>query len=164
METHRITKPLTRAGIFLGVGLGGFLDGIVLHQLLQTHNMLSARLPKTTIPNIEINMFWDGIFHFFTWFMTAIGVALLFGAHRMPNVFWSGRAFVGALFLGWGLFNLIEGVIDHHILHLHHVIEARGVSIFDYMFLLSGVVFMVRGWLAIRSGRAENPPAAARPG
>jgi uncharacterized membrane protein len=160
MDTNRITKPLTRAGIFLGVGLGGFLDGIALHQLLQTHNMLSARLPKTTIANMEINMFWDGMFHSFTWIMTAIGVALLFRAHRVRNIVWSGRAFVGALFLGWGLFNLIEGVIDHHILHLHHVVEARGESVFDYMFLLSGVVFIVGGWLAIKTAKAKDHAAA----
>ncbi|TIP73091.1 MAG: DUF2243 domain-containing protein, partial [Mesorhizobium sp.] len=29
----------TSAGILLGLGLGGFFDGIVLHQLLQWHHM-----------------------------------------------------------------------------------------------------------------------------
>ncbi|MBA2241864.1 MAG: DUF2243 domain-containing protein, partial [Chthoniobacterales bacterium] len=77
MDERIVTKPLTRAGILLGVGLGGFVDGILLHQILQTHNMLSARLPKTTIPNVEINMFWDGMFHSFTWITTAIGLVLL---------------------------------------------------------------------------------------
>jgi uncharacterized membrane protein len=28
----------TAAGIFLGLGLGGFFDGIVLHQILQWHH------------------------------------------------------------------------------------------------------------------------------
>jgi Predicted membrane protein (DUF2243) len=32
----------------------------------------------------------------------------------------SGRAFVGWMLLGWGLFNLAEGIVDHHI---HHVRE-----------------------------------------
>jgi len=33
--------PLIAAGIFLGLGLGGFVDGILLHQILQWHHMLS---------------------------------------------------------------------------------------------------------------------------
>jgi uncharacterized membrane protein len=130
------------------------VDGILFHQILQMHNMLTGRIPKDTIPNIEINMFWDGMFHAFTWLMTFIGVILLWKAARVLDILWSGRAFGGAMFLGWGLFNLIEGTIDHHILHLHHVVELRGESIFDWLFLLSGVFFIVVGWWAIRSAKS----------
>ncbi len=162
INTRTITKPLTRAGIFLGVGLGGFVDGILFHQILQQHNMLTARYPKDTIRNVEINMFWDGMFHAFTWTMTFIGVILLWKAARVPGILWSGKAFAGAMFLGWGLFNLIEGIIDHHILHLHHVIEAKGVSIFDWLFLLSGVIFIAVGWWAIRSAKSTAAPIPRR--
>jgi uncharacterized membrane protein len=116
--------------------------------------MLTTRFPKDSIRNMEINMFWDGVFHAFTWGMTLAGVILLFRAHAVRNLLWTCRGFVGALFLGWGLFNLIEGLVDHHLLHLHHVVEQRGTSVFDVVFLLSGVVFIVSGWLAIRSARA----------
>lgn len=151
-----VSKPLTRAGVFLGIGLGGFLDGIVFHQILQFHNMLSARLPKSNIPNIQINMFWDGVFHLFTWLMTLIGVVLLWRAHLVRNILWSGRAFTGSLFLGWGLFNLIEGIMDHHILHLHHVVESRGESVFDLLFLASGVLMTAGGWLLIARANKSN--------
>lgn len=153
--SSHVTKPLTRAGIFLGVGLGGFLDGILFHQILQLHNMLTGIIPNDTIPHIEINMVWDGIFHSITWSMTAVGLALLFRAASVRDILWSGRALVGALFLGWGLFNLIEGIVDHHILNLHHVVERMGVSVFDYLYLLSGVVFIIYGWMTIRSERAR---------
>lgn len=159
MKPHTVTKPLTRAGIFLGVGLGGFVDGILFHQILQMHSMLTARLPKDSVPNVEINMFWDGLFHTFTWIMTLAGVILLFRARSAPNILWSGRALAGAMFLGWGLFNLIEGILNHHVLHLHHVVENRGESVFDVLFLLSGLVFIIGGWLAIRSAR-KNAVAA----
>jgi uncharacterized membrane protein len=142
-------KPLVTAGIFLGIGLGGFVDGIVFHQILQTHNMLSAIRPKDSIPNMEINMFWDGLFH-------AIGVALLWGAGRRPDVPWSGKALLGAMFLGWGLFNFVEGVIDHHLLNIHHVVQRLGQSVYDYAFLASGVVFIVGGCMAIRSARRDS--------
>lgn len=155
MNSPSTDKPLITAGTLLGIGMGGFVDGILFHQLLQTHNMLSARLPKTSIANMEVNMFWDGMFHALTWTMTAIGLAMFWRAARRPEVPWSGKTFVGALFLGWGLFNLVEGLIDHHLLHLHHVVERLGVSAFDYAFLASGIVFIVGGWAAIRSARRD---------
>lgn len=150
-------RPLISAGTALGIGLGGFLDGIVFHQLLQVHNMLSARVPKTSVPNLEVNMFWDGLFHAATWLMTAAGVWLLFcaarRAARRPDVPWSGRIFAGSLLLGWGLFNAVEGLIDHHLLQIHHVLErAGGVSVWDWAFLASGVVLVAAGWGMIRTG------------
>ena len=149
-------RPLVIAGTFLGIGLGGFFDGILLHQLLQTHNMLSATVPKTSIPNMEINMFWDGLFHSLTWVMTLIGVALFWRAGRRRENGWSGKALVGSMFLGWGLFNLVEGLIDHYMLGIHHVVERLGLSVFDHAFLASGVVFIAGGWMAIRSAGELN--------
>lgn len=66
--------PLISAGIFLGIGLGGFLDGIVFHQILQIHNMLSSQIPPDTLVNAKINMTWDGYFHAMVWIFTAIGM------------------------------------------------------------------------------------------
>ncbi|HET8916238.1 MAG TPA: DUF2243 domain-containing protein, partial [Propionibacteriaceae bacterium] len=52
---------MRRAGIVLGVGLGGFVDGITLHQIMQWHNMGSALLPPTTMDAMAKNMLWDGM-------------------------------------------------------------------------------------------------------
>lgn len=47
------------AGIFFGLGLGGFFDGIVLHHILQWHHMLtSAGYPATTLDNLQFNIVW----------------------------------------------------------------------------------------------------------
>jgi uncharacterized membrane protein len=163
-------RPLIAAGLLLGVGLGGFVDGILFHQILQWHNMLSARYPSTgTGPpagadlasfrrDVEVNMFWDGLFHAFTWSTTLLGVGQLFRAGRRPDVPWSGRTLLGSVLMGWGLFNLVEGVIDHHILHVHHVREDLGVSAWDYGFLATGVLLMAAGWLVVRAGRADATP------
>jgi uncharacterized membrane protein len=146
-------RPLIAAGTMLGIGMGGFVDGIVLHQLLQLHSMLSARRPKDSVVNIEINMFWDGVFHSFTWVTTAMGLWMLWRAVTLCNVRLSGRTVLGAMVFGWGLFNLVEGVIDHHVLHLHHVVETIGLSLWDWVFLgVGGVGFIVAGLLIMRSG------------
>jgi uncharacterized membrane protein len=149
-------RPLIAAATLLGVGLGGFVDGIVFHQILQTHQMLTGKLPPTSVRNIEINMFWDGLFHAFTWASTMTGMALLWQAGKRPDVPWSTRTFVGGQALGWGLFNLVEGVIDHHILHIHHVVEGENHLVWDLAFLASGVVLIGVGLALIRAGRDDT--------
>jgi uncharacterized membrane protein len=149
-------RPLIAAATLLGIGLGGFVDGIVFHQILQTHQMLTAKLPPTSVRNIEINMFWDGLFHAFTWASTMTGMTLLWRAGKRPDIPWSTRTFVGGQALGWGLFNLVEGIIDHHILHIHHVTETDDHLIWDLMFLGSGLVLIGIGLTLIKAGRHDR--------
>ncbi len=147
--THR--GPLIAAATLLGVGLGGFVDGILFHQILQLHNMVSARYPTTTLTNDKLNMFWDGLFHAFTWTMTVVGLALLWRAVLRDDVPNSTRCFLGGLALGAGLFNLVEGLIDHHLLRVHFVIDRPGHLPWDLAFLASGAILIGLGVAVIRS-------------
>ena len=158
--------PLVAAGLLMGAGLGGFVDGIVLHQIAQLHNLLSARIPVTDLVSAKVNMLWDGIFHVGVWMLTAVGLSVLWRAGARPDVPWSGRTFVGALLGGWGLFNVVEGLIDHHLLGLHHVHEyAANVLLWDVAFLAFGVALLAGGWALVRSGmRAWVPRTTSRAG
>jgi uncharacterized membrane protein len=149
------------AGLFLGMGLGGFADGILFHQILQTHNMLSARIPVVDLVSAKINMTWDGFFHAGVWLMTLYGLYLLFRAGQRRDTLWSGKILSGAMLGGWGLFNLVEGVIDHQILGIHHVMEYAADPLpYDLAFLASGIILMLIGWSLIQAG--SNDPAASR--
>jgi len=158
MRANIDRKPLLTASILLGIGLGGFVDGILLHQMLQWHHMLTVPYPATNVPNLELNSFWDSIFHSATWVATAVGLALLWRASRTPGVLWSTRAFIGSLAAGWGLFNVVEGIVDHHLLGIHHVREnVPNVLLWDLGFLAFGAILLAVGWLMIRSARLEGP-------
>src|SRR3954469_9900704 len=99
-------RPLVIAGIVLGIGLGGFFDGIVFHQILQWHHMLtSAGLPGDSVRNLEVNTLWDGVFHAATYLFTVTGLAILWQRARQAHVGWPVRALIGSLLLGFGLFN-----------------------------------------------------------
>ena len=154
------SSKVQAAGILLGIGLGGFLDGIVLHQIVQWHNMGSAVLPPTTMPAMKQNMAWDGLFHAATWLVRFTGVWLLVGQARRSAPP-TNRVFAGQLLLGWGTFNLVEGLVDHHLLGIHHV---RDLPVYDWAFLvLGGVGFAALGWLlARRAGWLTRPPPAPR--
>jgi uncharacterized membrane protein len=148
------------AGIFFGLGLGGFFDGIVLHQILQWHHMLtSAGYPADNLENLEINVVWDGIFHASTYIFTAIGLVLLWRAARKQHIRWAGRLLPGAVLMGFGIFNLVEGAINHHLLGLHHVNETvpREQWIYwDIGFLVWGAAMLIVGWWLVRSGQEET--------
>ena len=161
-STLNTTAPsLKLPGIILGVGLGGFVDGIVLHQLLQWHHMLTsgdtARIhigayPDDTVHGLKINTVWDGLFHTFTWLAVLTGLALLYNrlTHSRGKV-WTSRALWGWVLVGWGLFNLVEGIIDHHILGIHHVRSGEHQTLWDVGFLLLGLLLVIGGWLLQRS-------------
>lgn len=148
-------RTLKAAGLAIGIGMGGFVDGILFHQILQIHNMLSARIATDTLLGAKVNMVWDGIFHAFVWMITAIGIWLLWKVARRPDAIVSARPFTGSILMGWGLFNLVEGVIDHHMLDLHHVYERMGSSKWDYAFLLWGMIMIAAG-LVIRRNSPER--------
>jgi uncharacterized membrane protein len=160
---HTHDRPsIAPAGILLGIGLGGFVDGIVLHQILQWHSMLSATVPLTTMSNMKVNMTADGIFHAFVWVATVIGIALLWRAlNRTTDLRPSGTAFIGVMLAGWGWFNLVEGIVNHHVLGLHHVLQALGPSVWDWLFLASGVILIIVGHLMGRNAYRSDGQGGA---
>jgi uncharacterized membrane protein len=166
VELRQRRRREIQAGILLGIGLGGFFDGIVLHQLLQWHHMLSDHgdYPVTTVAGLEVNTLWDGLFHTLTYIAVAVGLVLLWRAARLPHSPWSTKLMVGLLLMGWGAFNLIEGAVNHHLLGIHHVNEtvSRGQwKWWDVAFLIWGAAMLIGGWLLARSGEAEQDAALA---
>jgi uncharacterized membrane protein len=149
--------PLISASTTLGIGIGGFVDGTILHQILQWHEMLSNKIPPTTLLNKSVNMFWDGIFHFFCLIVVLIGLFLLVKLFFRTDVIISWKTFIGGLFLGWGIFNIVEGVINHHILKLHNVREiTTDIVIWNYSFLGISVIFLIIAWILIRHGAPDH--------
>jgi uncharacterized membrane protein len=147
---------LVSAGILLGTGMGGFVDGIALHQILQWHNMLSSVRPPVDLVSMKYNMVWDGLFHAFTWTMVALGLWRLWVAGSRDEVVWSPRCFVGALLLGWGLFNFIEGMLDHELLGIHHVHPGAGQLGWDLGFLAVALLQIAAGWRSIRAADLDR--------
>ncbi|MFF4287109.1 DUF2243 domain-containing protein [Streptomyces sp. NPDC001633] len=160
-------SKLQLPGIVLGVGLGGFVDGILLHQLLQWHHMLSSTnhdhigvkyYDPHTVSGLEMNTVWDGIFHAVCWIAVLLGLALLYSriTHHRRAV-WASRALWGWILAGWGVFNLVEGLLDHQCLGIHHVHGGPAQAWWDAGFLVLGALFLIGGYLLQRSGRPFAP-------
>jgi uncharacterized membrane protein len=157
-------NPLIKAGIVLGLGFGGFADGIVLHQILGWHHLVcvTEHCQPTSIEHLQRQNTQDGFFHLAVWIISLAGAAMLFRAARRDVPSWSGRVLSGAMLAGWGLFNFVEGVIDHQILGIHHVLPGHPQQLlWDMLFLGSGIVLGIVGWLLMRP--AHERSIVARP-
>ena len=150
------TGPPPKAPAFLlGVGLGGFVDGIVLHQVLQWHPLLTGtdEHPMTSVAGLETNTLADGFFHLATWVLVVVASVLTLVQWRQGRLAPSWSYHFGAVLAGWGVFNLAEGLVDHHILGVHHVRDDLGAPLsWDLGFLAFGVLLLVGGWLLHRRG------------
>jgi uncharacterized membrane protein len=150
-------ERVRNAAILLGAGLGGFLDGIALHQIAHWHQMLSARVPPASVEAMQRNMVADGWFHAGTWALTMAGVLVLWSAVRGPGPLPSMRTLLGYMLVGWGAFNLVEGILNHHLLQLHHVRDLpTHIMFYDWAFLIVSGALVLIG-LAVRDGRDRVP-------
>lgn len=148
----RLSSPNAEqaAGLVLGFGLGGLADGVIAHQILGWHHMLSGWVPVDTMPGMRTNTVGDGVFHLGCTVAIVVGIYLL--NHSRPAG--TARGLTGRLLAGWGLFNLLEGIVDHHILGIHHVRPGPDQAFYDLAFLIFGAILLAAGgWLARADSR-----------
>lgn len=114
-ESRSQQRATLLTGIFIGIGIAGFLDEAIFHQLLQWHNFYWAT-------NEYGRVLSDGFFHIFSTLL------LLWGLFRV----WQGRTawthaskiiMIAGILIGAGGFNFYDGIVQHAILHLHLVNE-----------------------------------------
>ena len=150
--------------VLLGIGFGGFIDGIVLHQILQWHHMLTDEgcCPASTVGGLEDNTLADGFFHLGTWVVVMAGTIVSLRAWQRGELAPPWRSHLGGLLAGWGLFNLVEGLIDHQILGIHHVRDDLGAPLgWDLGFLAFGLALVVLGLALVQSARAGDAVPAS---
>jgi uncharacterized membrane protein len=134
------------------------MDGIVLHQILQWHHMLTGEHggeSSKTIAGLEANTLADGIFHLGTWIIVAVAMTMTVAAWRAGALGPPWGLHIGLLLAGWGAFNLVEGAVDHQLLDLHHVRDDLGGPLpWDLGFLAFGLLLVTTGAaLVIRDDR-----------
>jgi uncharacterized membrane protein len=149
------------------MGFGGFADGILLHQILGWHHMVcvTEHCRPNSIAQLQHQNTQDGYFHLALWFVLLIGTAMLFRAARHPGPAWSGRTLGGSMLAGCGWFDFVEGLIDHQILGIHHVLPGDPHQFwFDMIYLTAGCVMLVGGagliWTSLNAGRNFRPANA----
>lgn len=148
--------PAAAPAFLFGMGVGGFVDGIVLHQLLQWHHMLShtAEGNPKTVAGLELNTLADGLFHSAMWLLVVATAVLAIRARRQGRLSAGWRFHSGLVLAGWGVFNIVEGLVNHQLLGIHHVRDdLGGPAAWDLGFLGLSVVLAAVGILLHRRAR-----------
>ena len=102
-----------------------------------------------------MNTLADGFFHVATWVLVLGASIATLVAWRQGRVAPSWSFHFGLVLVGWGVFNLVEGLVDHHLLQVHHVRDDLGAPLaWDLAFLASGVVLVAVG-LLVTCGRGR---------
>lgn len=108
-------RALLISGIFLGIGIAGFIDEAVFHQLLQWHNFYWNT-------NRHGQIFSDGLFHIGSTLILIAGGINLWRTRTSPNPL-RAKLILSAILIGAGGFNVYDGVVQHVIFHFHLVNE-----------------------------------------
>lgn len=141
-DTHKInnqliyTKRNMWTGILFGFGLVAFIDEVVFHQLLHWHHFYD----KSTT---DIGLVSDGLFHAFSFFATIGSSFLLADLHRR-HAFWLKR-WVGGIFLGAGVFQLYDGIIQHKLMKLHQIRYQVDIFPYDLVWNVTATAMIVIG-------------------
>ena len=147
--------PWVRWAVVLGFALGGFFDGILLHQILQWHHLLSL-VPG--IDTIRGQVLWDGYFHAANYLIALAGLWGLWQT-RGASGERSGLTLVGAILMGFGFWHVVDSVLSHWILGIHRIkLDSPNHLAWDLIwFAAFAVLPMFVGWLLLR----RDPPRAA---
>jgi uncharacterized membrane protein len=143
-------KLLVIGSFLLGFGFMGAMDGIVFHQLLQWHSVVMETSRSGQIMS-------DGIFHFAVTIALVAGGFILWLAGNPSEQNQGIKQVIGWFLIGSGLFNVLEGIINHHILQIHRVKPGDPNALFyDIAFLILGAILFLIGLFLKKSASGNK--------
>ncbi len=142
---------MNRPAILIGISIGGFFDGILLHQILQWHHLFSG--VEDWNDNVALLIATDGLFHLAMFIALIAGLWLLW---RDPK----HDALLGSACIGFGLWHVIDAVLSHWLLGIHRIRDlAEQPLLWDLGWLLAfGILPIAAGYALLR--RKEQPSRA----
>ncbi|KOR89605.1 hypothetical protein AM231_10965 [Paenibacillus solani] len=140
MQRARFSARNLGSGVLFGLGLVGFIDEAVFHQLLHWHHFYD----KATS---DIGLVSDGLFHALSWFATIGSSFMLADVHRR-HAFWPKR-WVGGVLLGGGVFQLYDGIIQHKWMRLHQIRYNVDIRPYDWIWNVIAAIMIIVGIILI---------------
>ena len=139
------------AGGVLGFALGGFFDGILLHQVLQWHHLFSL-VPGEQWRDIRMQILMDGWFHVLHYLIALGGLWLLWRARDDLAGDAAGRGLLVAVLLGFFVWQAVDTVVFHWMLMIHRVRVDRPNPLFWDLawFAVTGGLPLAAAWLLRR--------------
>jgi uncharacterized membrane protein len=130
------TSRSIATGFLIGVGVAAFIDETVFHQLLHWHHFYDKSTP-------DVGLVSDGLFHAGGFLAIVTGLFMFADLQRRHAT--SVSRVVGAAFLGWGAFQLYDGVIQHKVFRLHEIRYGVDLLPYDLTWDIAAVIGLVIG-------------------
>jgi uncharacterized membrane protein len=146
-------RSVLTATAVLGIGLGGFFDGILLHQVLQWHHLLSL-VPGEAFRDLGTQILADGMFHVLMYVVTGLGLWMLWRRRDGLDKPRSGRIVAGGTLLGFAIWNVIDVAFFHWTLGIHRIrVNVPDPMVYDLGWLAAfGLVPLAAALLMLRPG------------
>lgn len=153
---------LNWSGYVLGFSLGGFFDGILLHQVLQWHHLL-INVQSEAVRDIRVQILADGLFHVLMYVIAVAGLFMLWRARADLVRPVSGRALFACVLIGFGVWNIVDIASAHWVLNIHRVrVDTPNPMAYDLAwFVAFGLVPLAIGWLLKRGTQGVSGPRGA---
>ena len=116
----RFSRRFNWAGYLLGFALSGFFDGILLHQVLQWHHLLSA-IQAGVLGDIRGQVMADGLFHAAMYGVAAMGLWLLFRSRSELACTAADRRLMANFWIGFGVWHVVDAIFSHWITGIHRI-------------------------------------------
>jgi uncharacterized membrane protein len=127
-----------------GAGAAGLVDVVVFHELLHWHHFYDRSTPGVGLTS-------DGLLD--AVLIAALVAGLIGLAERAGPVRRWGRRVWGAMLVGFGGFNLFDGLVDHKLLRLHQIRPGAPSQLpYDAAWIAASVLLLAVG-IAFARGR-----------
>jgi uncharacterized membrane protein len=145
------SRSLPWAGLLLGFALGGFFDGILLHQVLLWHHLLSN---VEAAQDMRVQIMADGVFHALMYVIAGVGLAKLWRARDAAHRAGAGDRLAGSALLGFGGWHILDAVLSHWITGIHRIkIDSPQPLAWDLAWLIAfGLLPALVGWRKLHTG------------
>ncbi|CAD7027796.1 hypothetical protein REJC140_02546 [Pseudorhizobium endolithicum] len=140
------------SGLALGFAFGGFFDGILLHQVLQWHHLLSGL--DGAAGDIRLLILTDGLFHVLMYVVAGVGLWLLWQGRGQFATPASDRLLLGNVLIGFGAWHILDAVLSHWLLGIHRIrMDTDNPLFWDLLWLaVFGIVPLLAGLVLHRKG------------
>lgn len=135
-STSKLTERSVASGVLMGIGVAGFIDETIFHQILHWHHFYDK---GTAVAGLMS----DGFFHAGSWICVVAGIFMFADLQRrlatVPKRVWAGAL------LGWGGFQVYDGLFQHKVLGLHQIRYHVDVLPYDLVWNIAGGVGILIG-------------------
>ncbi len=141
------------SGALMGIGVAGFVDETVFHQLLHWHHFYDRSTRDWALIS-------DGMFHAVSWVCMVAGLFVFADLRRRAA--WDKLRQISGFGLGLGGFQLYDGLVQHKLLHFHQIRYNVSILPYDLVWNIIAALVIIAGVVTLARARRARVGSSAK--